>query len=58
VGWALGLFICPVADRSLDLSPVIRSRSGLAVYWGMLLGAALLYGVVIAAILTASHPEK
>jgi hypothetical protein len=57
-GWVLGLYMCPVADQTLDLSPVVRSRRGLAVFWGMILGAVVLYGVVIVAILAVSHPAK
>jgi hypothetical protein len=58
MGWAIGLYICPVADAFLDPSRVNRSRRGAATFWGMALGAVLLYGVVIAAIIGVSHPAR
>jgi hypothetical protein len=58
VGWVIGLYICPVADRGLEPSPVRRSRHGAALFGGMVLGAMLLYGVVITAIIAGSDPAR
>jgi hypothetical protein len=45
VGWALGLYICPGADRTLDLSPGAPRGTGL--FWGLLAVSVLLYGVLL-----------
>jgi hypothetical protein len=58
VGWVIGLYICPGADRCLDPSGVNRPRRRTAGFWGMVLGAVLLYGVVIAAIIGGSQPAR
>jgi hypothetical protein len=57
-GWAMGLYICPGADKVLDLSPVKRTRWGAIIFWGLCVLTVLLYGVVIAMKISVSHPDK
>jgi hypothetical protein len=47
VGWSLGLFICPGADRVLDRASGNRPRASAALFWGMIVAAVLLDAVVI-----------
>jgi hypothetical protein len=58
LGWGLGLFICPGADRLLDLSPITRSRRGMIVFWGLGGAALLLYTVVAAAKFWIGQPTQ
>jgi len=49
VFWGLGLYVCPGADQALDRSPARRTRRGMAVFWGLVGAAVLLYAVLIVA---------
>lgn len=57
VGWSMGLYIGPDADKTLDRSPMDRSRRGMLLFWGLGSVAMLLYAVLIVVLRTTSAPR-